>query len=115
LGFVAVTKEFLDKPFPAEADLATTFSVSRTVTREAAKMPMAKGLLSAGPRQGTIVEPETAWSLFDTDVLHWRLERKFSLILLRQFTELRAAIEPAAAELATGDRMRDRRHPWRGA
>ncbi|WP_313790157.1 hypothetical protein [Sphingomonas oryzagri] len=42
MGFVAVTKEFLDKPFPAEADLATTFIVSRTVTREAVEMQTAK-------------------------------------------------------------------------
>jgi DNA-binding FadR family transcriptional regulator len=33
-------------------------------------------------------------------VLRWLLERKFSLELLRQFTELRIAIEPAAAALA---------------
>ena len=34
------------------------------------------------------------------DVLRWLLERKFSLELLRQFSELRSAIEPAAAALA---------------
>jgi len=33
-------------------------------------------------------------------VLRWLLERKFSLRLLRQFSELRVAIEPAAAALA---------------
>jgi DNA-binding FadR family transcriptional regulator len=33
-------------------------------------------------------------------VLRWLLERKFSLELLRQFSELRIAIEPAAAGLA---------------
>jgi DNA-binding FadR family transcriptional regulator len=38
--------------------------------------------------------------LFDADVLRWLLERKFSLSLLRHFSELRVAIEPAAAELA---------------
>jgi DNA-binding FadR family transcriptional regulator len=36
----------------------------------------------------------------DPEVLRWLLERKFSLKLLRQFTELRISIEPAAAELA---------------
>jgi DNA-binding FadR family transcriptional regulator len=38
--------------------------------------------------------------LFDADILRWLLERKFSLDLLRQFSELRIAIEPAAAALA---------------
>jgi DNA-binding FadR family transcriptional regulator len=33
-------------------------------------------------------------------VLRWLLERKFSINLLRHFSELRVSIEPAAAELA---------------
>src|SRR3546814_13959843 len=63
-------------------------------------MLTAKGLLSARPRQGTIVQPTTSWNLFDTDVLRWLLERQFSIDLLRQFNELRVAIEPEAAALA---------------
>lgn len=63
-------------------------------------MLTAKGLLTARPRKGTTVQPATSWNLFDPDVLRWLLERKFSLQLLRQFSELRSAIEPAAAALA---------------
>jgi DNA-binding FadR family transcriptional regulator len=100
LGRGIVTGEFTGRPFPTEADLAKQFDVSRSVTREAVKMLTAKGLLSARPRQGTIVQPETSWNLFDADVLRWLLERKFSIDLLRQFSELRVSIEPAAAELA---------------
>lgn len=100
LGRSIVTGEFEDKGFPTEADLAKRFAVSRSVTREAVKMLTAKGLLSARPRQGTIVQSEGSWNLFDPDVLRWLLERKFSLSLLRQFSELRVSIEPAAAELA---------------
>jgi DNA-binding FadR family transcriptional regulator len=100
LGRDIVTGEFAGKIFPTEADLAKQFDVSRSVTREAVKMLTAKGLLSARPRQGTIVQPETSWNLFDPDVLRWLLERKFSISLLRQFSELRVSIEPAAAELA---------------
>jgi DNA-binding FadR family transcriptional regulator len=70
------------------------------VTREAVKMLTAKGLLTARPRTGTVVQPSSSWNLFDPDVLRWLLERKFSLDLLRQFSELRVAIEPAAAALA---------------
>ena len=54
----------------------------------------------ARPRKGTSVQPAGAWNLFDPDVLRWMLERKFSLDLLRQFNELRIAIEPMAAVLA---------------
>lgn len=100
LGREIVTGAFDDAPFPTEADLARRYSVSRSVTREAVKMLTAKGLLSARPRQGTIVQPDTAWNLFDPDVLDWMLDRKLSIRLLRQFNELRSAIEPAAAALA---------------
>jgi DNA-binding FadR family transcriptional regulator len=87
-------------PFPTEGELARQLGVSRLVTREAVKMLTAKGLLSACPRQGTIVQPAALWNLFESDVMRWLLERKFSVELLRQFSELRVAIEPEAAALA---------------
>lgn len=100
LGKTIVTGGYATTPFPTEAELSKQHGVSRSVTREAVKMLTTKGLLSARPRQGTIVQPDTAWNLFDPDVLRWLLERKFSLKLLREFNELRVAIEPAAAALA---------------
>jgi DNA-binding FadR family transcriptional regulator len=100
LGRAIVTGVYEGKIFPTEAELTKQHAVSRAVTREAVKMLTAKGLLTARPRQGTMVQPESSWNLFDPDVLHWLLESKFSLALLRQFSELRVAIEPAAAELA---------------
>lgn len=102
LGRAIVTGHFDEKPFPTEAELAKQHAVSRSVTREAVKMLTAKGLLTARPRKGTTVQPSSSWNLFDPDVLRWLLERKFSLELLRQFSELRIAIEPAAAALAAG-------------
>ena len=100
LGRTIVTGGFDDRRFPTEAVLATEHAVSRSVTREAVKMLTAKGLLTARPRTGTVVQPSSSWNLFDPDVLRWLLERQFSLELLRQFSELRVAIEPAAAALA---------------
>ena len=100
LGRAIVTGEFEQRPFPTEAELAKQNNVSRSVTREAVKMLTAKGLLSARPRQGTIIQPASSWNLFDTDVLRWLLERQFSVELLKQFNELRIAIEPEAAALA---------------
>ena len=100
LGRAIVTGHYDATPFPTEADLAQTHAVSRSVTREAVKMLTAKGLLNARARRGTVVEAAARWNLFDPDVLRWLLERKFSLALLRQFNELRIAIEPAAAALA---------------
>ena len=101
LGHAVVARSFGTKDsFPIEAELCKQFGVSRTVLREAVKMLTAKGLVSARPRQGTVVRPAAAWNLFDPDVLHWLLDRKFSVELLRQFNQLRVAIEPEAAALA---------------
>ena len=101
LGVAIVTGTYSDRnPFPVEAQLCRQYGASRTALREAVKMLTAKGLLSARPRQGTVVLPRDAWNLFDTDVLRWLLERKFSVALLLQFAELRLAIEPAGAALA---------------
>ena len=100
LGKAIVTGAYDSAPFPTEAALSKQHGVSRSVTREAVKMLTAKGLLSARPRQGTVVQPTSGWNLFDADVLSWLLERKFSLDLLAQFNQLRRAIEPAAAALA---------------
>ena len=87
-------------PFPIEADLCEQFGVSRSVLREAVKMLTSKGLLRARPRQGTWVQPEESWNLLDPDVLRWLLERKFSIGLLAEFTEIRMVIEPQAAAYA---------------
>jgi DNA-binding FadR family transcriptional regulator len=100
LGRAIVTGYYEGRRFPTEAELTLEHGVSRSVTREAVKMLTAKGLLTARPRTGTTVQPDSSWNLFDPDVLRWILERRFSLALLRQFSELRIAIEPAAAALA---------------
>lgn len=99
LGRAIVAGAFADG-FPTEAELSRTHGRSRSITREAVKMLAAKGLLSARPKIGTVIEPSENWNLLDPDVLRWLLERKFSLDLLRQFSELRLAIEPTAAALA---------------
>lgn len=101
LGLAIVTGAYGgDKAFPIEADLCKEFNASRSVLREAVKMLTAKGLLTARPRQGTSIAPEQHWNLLDPDVLRWLLERKFSLDLLADFTEVRLAIEPMSARLA---------------
>lgn len=100
LGSQIVGGTWTGRPFPTEAELSQQHGVSRSVTREAVKMLTAKGLVTARPRQGTMIQPVSQWNLFDTDVLRWMLERRFSIDLLKQFGQLRVAIEPAAAALA---------------
>jgi DNA-binding FadR family transcriptional regulator len=100
LGRAIVIGRYDNRPFPIEAEITRTHGVSHSVTREAVKMLTAKGLLSARPRIGTVVEPSGSWNLFDPDVLRWSLERKLSYDLLREFNQLRMGIEPEAAAIA---------------
>jgi DNA-binding FadR family transcriptional regulator len=101
LGIAIVSGVYTAKnPFPIEADLCKQYGASRSVLREAVKMLTAKGLLSARPRHGTWVQPEENWNLLDPDVLRWLLERKISFALLREFAQVRLAVEPKAAALA---------------
>lgn len=89
-----------DQPFPSEAELSLTYQVSRSATREAVKMLAAKGLLSSRPRQGIRILPESSWNMFDTDVLTWLLNSPRAMELLRDFLQMRIAVEPEAAALA---------------
>lgn len=85
---------------PTEAELCEQFGVSRTAVREAVKMLSAKGLISSRPRQGIRILPEEEWNIFDSDLLRWSLESTPSLRVLREFLQMRLAIEPEAASLA---------------
>ncbi|MFT4927604.1 MAG: DNA-binding FadR family transcriptional regulator [Phenylobacterium sp.] len=101
LGMAIVSGEYSDLgKLPSEAELCTQFDVSRTATREAVKMLSAKGLISSRPKQGIRVMAESHWNMFDTDVLEWILASQPSLALLKEFTQMRYAIEPEAAALA---------------
>jgi DNA-binding FadR family transcriptional regulator len=116
LGIAIVSGVYSAKnPFPIEAQLCKQYSASRSVLREAVKMLTAKGLLSARPRQGTWVQPEENWNLLDPDVLRWLLERKISYSLLREFAQVRMAVEPEAAALAAFQGSREQKEVIKAA
>lgn len=101
LGIAIVSGEYpIGEGLPSEADLCVKYDVSRSSTREAVKMLSAKGLITSRPKQGIKVMPESQWNMFDIDVLHWILSSKTSLSLLKEFTQMRLALEPEAAALA---------------
>jgi DNA-binding FadR family transcriptional regulator len=106
LGQAIVSGVFKDAPFPTEDRLCRRYGVGRPTAREAVKMLVAKGLLHGRSGSGTFVASETAWRLFDPDVLRWLAERRFSLSTLIHLTELRLGGEPVAAALAA-QRMTD--------
>lgn len=100
LGRTIICGEFVDDSLPTEAELCEKFGVSRSAVREAVKMLSAKGLITSKPRQGIRIQPEDQWNIFDPDLLRWVLESKPSLHVLKEFLQVRIAIEPEAAALA---------------
>jgi DNA-binding FadR family transcriptional regulator len=101
LGKNIVCGEYNKKEnIPTEADLCEKFGVSRSAVREAVKMLSAKGLINSTPRKGITILPESQWNIFDPDLLSWMLQSKPSMNLLKEFLQMRIAIEPEAAALA---------------
>ena len=101
LGSAIVSGKYgAHNPVPSEAVLCEQLQVSRSAAREAVKSLAAKGLITSRARQGIRVLPESEWNLFDADVLRWIRDSNPSIALLKEFTELRIAIEPEAAKLA---------------
>lgn len=101
LGNNIVCGEYSKKEdIPTEADLCEKFGVSRSAVREAVKMLSAKGLISSTPRKGITILPENQWNIFDPDLLKWMLQSKPSMNVLKEFLQMRIAIEPEAAALA---------------
>lgn len=85
---------------PTADNLSLELGVSRTVTREAIKVLEEKGLLESRPKAGIQVQPKTNWKLLDADVMKWLYSSSDSAAFWRYLVEVRAIIEPAAAELA---------------
>ena len=86
---------------PNEAQLGAELGVSRTVVREAAKALAAKGLVEIRPKTGMRVRDRREWNLLDPHLLAWRYEMADGdEQALLDLCEVRAVIEPVAAELA---------------
>jgi DNA-binding FadR family transcriptional regulator len=89
---------------PAEPELMERFRVSRTVLREVMKTLAAKGFVVSKTRVGTRVRDPIHWNFFDADVLAWRVRIGLDDDFLNSLTEVRRALEPAAAALAARQR-----------
>jgi DNA-binding FadR family transcriptional regulator len=85
--------------FPAEPELCRIFGVSRTVLREAVKVLEAKGLVEVGHGQGVRSHDRANWNHLDPDVLNWQCEFGADEVFLRNMSEVRQILEPAAAAL----------------
>lgn len=75
--------------------------ISRSVLRESIRVLEALGLVGARRRMGTTVLPESSWHMLDPRVIAWRLRSPDRLRQLSYLSELRLAVEPVAARLAS--------------
>src|SRR5690348_1943321 len=73
------------------------YAASRSVVREAVRVLEAMGLVAARRRVGVTVLPRARWSVFDPQLIRWRLEEGDRNALLVSFSQLRLGFEPVAA------------------
>jgi DNA-binding FadR family transcriptional regulator len=90
-----------------EVEFSEALDVSRAAFREAIQVLAAKGLVESRPKTGTRVLPRNRWNLLDPDVLGWAFAGEPDMQLVRSLFELRAMIEPSAAQFAAERRDRE--------
>lgn len=98
-------------------DLVALTGASRSIVREAVRVLVALGLLSARRRVGVTVLGVREWDVLDPRVVRWRLRGPDGDRVAVELRELRAAVEPAAAAAAARraalDECADRREALR--
>lgn len=85
---------------PAEPALCETFSVSRTVVREAVKMLQEKGLVQVRHGTGTMVSAPPMWDMLDELVLAASIAQDDSLAILDDVVVTRRLLESDMANVA---------------
>lgn len=73
---------------------------SRTVTREVTRVLESMGLVSVKRKAGATVNAKAAWNPYDPRIIRWRLNSADRHAALHELSQLRAAVEPVAAQLA---------------
>ncbi|WP_146338415.1 FadR/GntR family transcriptional regulator [Nesterenkonia sp. NBAIMH1] len=81
------------------AGLEAEYRVSRTVIREAVRVLESKSMVESKRRVGVTVTSMSRWSALDSTLISWRLDSPARPQQLVALTELRLAVEPAAARL----------------
>lgn len=80
-----------------DAEFQRRFDVSRTVAREVAKSLETAKVVTVRRCIGLVSQPVEEWDALSTQIIHWKLHSTHRKEQLRTLTELRLAIEPAAA------------------
>ncbi|RSM65578.1 GntR family transcriptional regulator [Actinoplanes sp. ATCC 53533] len=85
---------------PPEPVLCETFSVSRTVVREAVKILQEKGLVQVRQGAGTMVNPPAMWDMLDELVLAATIADDDGLEILDDLVATRRVLESDMANVA---------------
>jgi len=85
---------------PAEPVLCETYSVSRTVVREAMKILQEKGLVQVRQGVGTVVNPPVMWDMLDELVLAAAIAVDEDLAVLDDVVATRRVLEADMANVA---------------
>jgi DNA-binding FadR family transcriptional regulator len=85
---------------PPEPALCESFSVSRTVVREAVKMLQEKGLVQVRRGSGTVVNPRLMWNMLDELVLTASVAEDGGLEVLDDLVVTRRLLESDMAHVA---------------
>ncbi|WP_240670261.1 FadR/GntR family transcriptional regulator [Actinoplanes solisilvae] len=85
---------------PPEPVLCETFSVSRTVVREAVKILQEKGLVQVRQGAGTIITPSSQWDMLDELILMATIAEDDSLAILDDVVATRRVLESDMANVA---------------
>ncbi|WP_221585325.1 FadR/GntR family transcriptional regulator [Microbacterium sp. G2-8] len=83
------------------AQLERDHEASRTVVREAVRVLESLGLVASRRRVGITVQPREQWDAFAPQLIEWNLQGPFRQQQLEALMELRVAVEPMAARLAS--------------
>ncbi|WP_158853616.1 FadR/GntR family transcriptional regulator [Saccharothrix deserti] len=92
---------------PPEPALCETFSVSRTVIREAVKALQGKGLVQVRQGTGTVVTPPSMWNTLDELVLGAVIAEDETLGVLDDLVVTRRLLESDMAQVAARTAGRD--------
>ncbi len=102
-GWIVGGRFAADTALPTEDMIGIQLGVSRTVVREAMRTLVAKGMVTVRRRHGTQVQPVDSWSLFDPQVVAWRLASGLTREFIEDLIHFRLGIEPYAAGLAAAN------------
>jgi DNA-binding FadR family transcriptional regulator len=100
LGIEIIDGEWADGHSRTLEDIQSRFNVSRTVAREVSRQLEAMGLVRTRRRLGLVAQPIGEWSTLDPTLIDWRLHSAQREDQIYSLTQLRLAVEPAAAESA---------------